>query len=144
VRLLAAADPANPYGAALPWPRRGDDDRRPFQRAAGAYVALVDGEAVLYLDRGGTSLQLLPAGDDPELLALALTSLEDLVADGRVRELVISKVDGEPIATSRWREALQGAGFVPGYRGHALRSRVRPDAGAARPVATRRVGSSHS
>ena len=144
VRLLAAADPANPYGAALPWPRRGDDDRRPFQRAAGAYVALVDGEAVLYLDRGGTSLQVLPAGDDPELLALALTSLEDLVADGRVRELVISKVDGEPIATSRWREALQGAGFVPGYRGHALRSRVRPDAGAARPVATRRVGSSHS
>src|SRR5204863_2722974 len=36
--LLAAADPANPYGAAIAWPRRGDDDRRPFQRAAGGYV----------------------------------------------------------------------------------------------------------
>ena len=46
VQLLAAADPANPYGAALAWPRRGDGDRRPFQRAAGAYVALVDGAAV--------------------------------------------------------------------------------------------------
>ena len=46
VHLLAAADPANPYGAALAWPRRGDADRRPFQRAAGAYVALVDGAAV--------------------------------------------------------------------------------------------------
>ena len=41
--LLAAADPANPYGAAVPWPRRGDDDRRPLQRAAGAYVVVVDG-----------------------------------------------------------------------------------------------------
>ena len=61
VHLLAAADPANPYGAALPWPRRDATDRRPFQRAAGAYVAMVDGEAVLYLDRGGTSLQALPA-----------------------------------------------------------------------------------
>ena len=59
VHLLAAADPANPYGAALPWPRRAGDDRRSFQRAAGAYVALVDGEAVLYLDRGGTSIQVL-------------------------------------------------------------------------------------
>ena len=53
VLVLAAADPANPYGAALPWPRRDDNDRRPFQRAAGAYVALVDGEPVLYLERGG-------------------------------------------------------------------------------------------
>ena len=68
VHLLAAADPANPYGAALPWPRRSDADRRPFQRAAGAYVVLVDGAAVLYVDRGGTSLQALPAADDPETL----------------------------------------------------------------------------
>ena len=66
VHLLAAADPANPYGAAIPWPRRDEADRRPLQRAAGAYVALVDGAAVLYLDRGGTSLQVLPAGDDPD------------------------------------------------------------------------------
>ena len=55
VHLLAAADPANPYGAAIPWPRRDEADRRPLQRAAGAYVAMVDGAAVLYLDRGGTS-----------------------------------------------------------------------------------------
>src|SRR5206468_8306426 len=43
VHLLAAADPANPFGAALAWPRRGEDDRRPLQRAAGAYVVLADG-----------------------------------------------------------------------------------------------------
>ena len=47
IHLLAASDPANPYGAALPWPRRSDADRRPFQRAAGAYVGLVDGRAVV-------------------------------------------------------------------------------------------------
>jgi ATP-dependent Lhr-like helicase len=84
-------------------------------------VALVDGAAALYLERGGSSLQLLPAADDPEALALALRSLADLVADGRVRELVVGKVDGEPVAGSPHRDALAGAGFVPGYRGYLLR-----------------------
>ena len=126
VHLLAAADPANPYGAALPWPRRGDDDRRSLQRAAGAYAALVDGAAVVYVDRGGTSIQLLPAAEDPEALAAGLRSLADLVADGRVRELVIGKVDGEPIALSRHRDALLAAGFVHGYRGYALRAAAGP------------------
>ena len=55
-RLLAATDPAQPYGAALPWPRGTDDERLPLQRAAGAYVVLVDGLAVLDLERGGRSL----------------------------------------------------------------------------------------
>ncbi len=139
VRLLAAADPANPYGAALAWPRRGDDDRRPYQRAAGAYVALVDGAAVLYLDRGGTSLQVLPAGEEPATLAAALGCLGDLVADGRVRELVISKTDGEPVATSRWRDALREAGFVPGYRGYALRRSAPVEAGSPRPIIARPI-----
>ncbi len=68
VHLLAAADPANPYGAALPWPRRGEGDKRVFQRAAGAYVVLVDGAAALYVDRGGSSLQVLAAADAPAVL----------------------------------------------------------------------------
>jgi ATP-dependent Lhr-like helicase len=121
VHLLAATDPAQPYGAALPWPRRGEDDRRPLQRAAGAYVVLIDGVAAAYLERGGASLQLLPAADDPEVLRLAVTALRTLVADGRVRELVIKRVDGEPVSTSVRREALLTAGFVPGYRGLTLR-----------------------
>jgi ATP-dependent Lhr-like helicase len=140
VHLLAAADPANPYGAALPWPRRDEADRRPFQRAAGAYVALVDGEAVVYVDRGGTSLQALPAAENPDALALALRSLADLVADGRARELVMGKVDGEPVAASRFGPALLAAGFVSGYRGYALRAaappaeRTYPRPGPVRPV----------
>ena len=139
VHLLAASDPANPYGAALPWPRRGDADRRPFQRAAGAYVALVEGAAVLYLDRGGTSIQALPAADDPAALAAALRSLSDLVADGRVRELVISRVDGEPVAGSPFREALLAAGFVAGYRGVALRAGHPAERTYPRPTPVRPV-----
>jgi ATP-dependent Lhr-like helicase len=121
VHLLAAADPANPYGAALPWPRRDEHDRRPLQRAAGAYVVLVDGAAALYLDRGGSSLVALPPADDPTVLASALPALGALVADGRVRELVLAKADSEPVAAWPRRDALLAAGFVQGYRGYVLR-----------------------
>ena len=122
VHLLAAADPANAYGAALAWPRRGDTDRRPLQRAAGAYVVLVDGVAALYLERGGATLQTLPASDDPAVAVTAARALHALVADGRTRELVIRKVDGEEVAASWFRPHLLEAGFVGGYRGLVLRA----------------------
>ncbi|HET7676876.1 MAG TPA: hypothetical protein VFK38_03415, partial [Candidatus Limnocylindrales bacterium] len=120
--LLAAADPANPYGAALPWPRHSDEDRRPLPRAAGAYVVLREGEAVLYLDRGGRSLQTLPAFDDPAAAAEAIAALAGLVADGRLRSLRIERVDGIPVAESAARAALEAAGYRPTYRGWALRA----------------------
>ncbi len=123
VHLLAAADPANPYGAALAWPRRDDADRRPFARVAGAYVVLVDGVAALFLERGGRSMALFPAAGDPAVAGLALRALGTLVAAGRVRELLVARVDGAPIGESPWRPALLEAGFVPGYRGLALRGR---------------------
>jgi ATP-dependent Lhr-like helicase len=139
--LLAAADPANAYGAAPPWPRRGEGDRRALQRAAGAYVVLVDGAAALYLDRGGSSLQVLPAADEPAVLGLALRALGDLVADGRIRELVIGKVDGGAVGSSPFRDAMLAAGFVAGYRGLALRAaqgapveRTYPRPGPVRPT----------
>jgi ATP-dependent Lhr-like helicase len=124
VDLLAAADPAQPYGAAHAWPRRGDDDRRPFQRAAGAYVVLVDGAAILYVERGGKGLATFPAADDPERAALALAALGGLLGDGRLRELVLSRIDGAPLGPDHpWRARLAEAGFVQGYRGMALRPR---------------------
>jgi ATP-dependent Lhr-like helicase len=122
VHVLAAADPANPYGAALGWPRRSDTDRRPFQRAAGAYVVLVDGIAALYLERGGSTLQTFPASDTPDIRVAALAGIHGLVRDGRFRELAIRKVDGEDIATSPWRPFLLEAGFSAGYRGLTLRA----------------------
>ncbi len=135
VHLMAAADPANPYGAALPWPRRGDADRRPIGRAAGAYVVLADGAAAVYLERGGASLVTFPAADDPEVLDAALRALGTLVADGRARELVIARVDGQPVGTSPRREALLGAGCVAGYRGLAIRP--------ARPAPAERAAGMH-
>ncbi len=122
VHLLAAADPAQPYGAALAWPRRGDTDRRPLQRAAGAYVVLVDGVAALYLERGGSTLQTLAPSDDPDVARPAVLALRALLADGRLKELVIKKVDGLPVADSPWRERLIDAGFVNAYRGLTIRA----------------------
>jgi ATP-dependent Lhr-like helicase len=139
VHLLAASDPANPYGAALAWPRRGDDDRRPLQRVAGAYVALVDGVAVLYLERGGATLQTLPAFDDPAVAAAALGALRALLADGRFRELVLGRVDGLPVADSPRRPALLDAGFAPGYRGLVLRPAAGPAVDGRDRFAARRA-----
>ena len=121
VHLLAAADPANPYGAALPWPRRA---RRTAAAAARgrAYVVLVDGVAALYLERGGATLQTLPAADDPAVVVTAARAFRALVTDGRTRELVIRKVDGEDVATSAFRRSPARGRFVAGYRGLALRA----------------------
>jgi ATP-dependent Lhr-like helicase len=121
VYVLAATDPANAYGAAIPWPRRDATDRRPLPRAAGAFVVLVDGAAAAYLERGGHSLQMLPASEAAEVAGLACASLRFLVGDGRLRELVVTRVDGVAVASSPWRDCLEQAGFVAGYRGHTLR-----------------------
>ncbi len=129
VHLLAAADPANPYGAALPWPRRDDGDRRPIQRAAGAYVVLVDGVAVLYLERGGSTLQTLAPFDDPDAAAASIRALAGIVVSGRMRDLVIRKVDGLPVAESPHRPTLLDAGFVTSYRGLTWRGGRSPGAG---------------
>ncbi|HSL98499.1 MAG TPA: hypothetical protein VK831_08000, partial [Candidatus Deferrimicrobiaceae bacterium] len=121
VYVLAATDPANAYGAALPWPRYGGDDRRPLARAAGASVVLVDGVAALYVDRGGRSLQTLPAFGQPGIAELAIAALAARLAEGRERELLVTRVDGLPVGESPHRERLIEAGFRPGYRGLALR-----------------------
>jgi ATP-dependent Lhr-like helicase len=125
VDVLAAADPAQPYGAALAWPHRDASERHPVQRAAGAYVALVDGAPVIYLERGGRGLVTFPAADDAGLLASALAALRMLVVDGRMRELVGRRVDGEPVVPGGpWADRLAAGGFSAGYRGMVLRGRV--------------------
>jgi ATP-dependent Lhr-like helicase len=125
---LAAADPAQPYGAALPWPRGAEDERLPLQRAAGAYVVLVDGRAVLYLERGGRSLLSLPDADDSSRAEAAVRELARLVEAGPMRELRLERVDRLPPTESRLAEPLHAVGFRPSYRGWILRR----DAGAPR------------
>jgi ATP-dependent Lhr-like helicase len=118
--LLAAADPANPFGAALAWPRAGDEDSRVFARAAGAYVVLHDGEPALYLDRGGKSVQTLPAFADPDAARASLAALPELLGDGRLRSLQLERVDGVPVGESGHRQLLVEAGFRASYRGYVL------------------------
>ncbi|MEO7119124.1 MAG: DEAD/DEAH box helicase, partial [Candidatus Limnocylindrales bacterium] len=120
--LLAAADPANPYGSTIPWPRYGDDDRRVLARAAGAHVVLRDGEPVLYADRSGRSLQTLPAFALPGAAEAALRALGGLVLDGRMRSLQVERIDGQPVNECPHRDALEAAGFRAGYRGYQLRA----------------------
>jgi ATP-dependent Lhr-like helicase len=115
-------DPANPWGAALPWPRRDDADRRPLPRAAGASVVLVDGSPALVLERGGRSLVTLPATDDADTLRVALDALVADVALGRRTALEIQRVDGAPTASSPIAEQLGAVGFRSSYRGFVLRS----------------------
>ena len=122
VLVLAATDPAQPYGAALEWPRGADDERLPLQRAAGAYVVLVDGEAAVYLERGGRSLVSLPMARDAEVARRAAAALASLVAPGGpLRELRIERIDRGPVAESPLAESLAEAGFRPGYRGWSVR-----------------------
>jgi ATP-dependent helicase Lhr and Lhr-like helicase len=112
-QVLAATDPANPYGASLPWPKP-PSGRRPA-RAPGAHVLLRDGEPLVYLERGGRSILRLAelAGDE---LAAAATALADAVAAGRLPKLGIEKLDGEPVIGSGHEDALLDAGFGRGPR----------------------------
>ncbi|MET0451362.1 MAG: ATP-dependent helicase [Mycobacterium sp.] len=121
--VLAAADPANPYGAALPWP--GEGTHRPG-RKAGALVVLVDGELVWYLERGGRSL--LAYSDDAEANQAAATALVELVSGRRLQSLLVEKVNGVPVLEpgtegrqSAVHAALTGSGFSRTPRGLRLR-----------------------
>ncbi|MGZ8480955.1 MAG: Lhr family helicase, partial [Candidatus Limnocylindria bacterium] len=121
-RILAATDPAQPYGAALPWPRPEGDERLPLQRAAGAYVVLAGGLPALYLERGGRGLLTLPAASDPEVMTRAIAALPSLVApNGAYRELRLERVDRGPVGESPLAQPLAGIGFRPSYRGYVLR-----------------------
>lgn len=118
---LAATDPANPYGAALPWPGRESTGRSGPQRAAGAFVVLVSGEPVLYLERSGRGLVTFPAAEDRDRLAAALSVLLEGPGLTRGRSITIERIDTEPAATSPLAGVLLDAGFVPGYRGLVYR-----------------------
>jgi len=123
--VLAATDPANPYGASLPWPKRevrGDETVRRPARVAGAYVVTVDAEPVLYVERGGKGLVALRdpaeafADEAAPWLRDALEALADHVRRGRLKRLALERFDGEPVVGSVVEELLVEAGFRQGPR----------------------------
>jgi ATP-dependent Lhr-like helicase len=123
--VLAAADPANAYGAALPWPEppaaadaKGTAHRP--GRKAGALVVLVDGELVLYVERGGKSL--LSWAEDAAALEPAVRALAQAVRAGALGSVTVERANGEAALTSPLGRALEAAGFTPTPRGYRLRA----------------------
>ena len=115
--VLAAADPAQPYGAALPWPKRAGARAA---RVAGAYVVLLGGEAALFVERGGRSL--VPLRDPDETwLRPALAALVAHVRDGGAKRLAVERFDGEPVTETDVMPLLVEAGFLAGPRRAVLR-----------------------
>ncbi len=106
--LLAATDPANPYGATLPWPKL--EDRRRPARAPGAYVLLRDGEPQLYVERGGRGVLRLTELEGEELSG-ALSELSVAARSGRIAKLGIERIDGEPVIGSELESLIVAAGF---------------------------------
>ena len=134
--VLAATDPANPYGAALGWPgsERAKSDRAKSERAkseraghrpgrkAGALVVLVDGHLVLYIERGGRTL--LTFADSDRLLRPAIAALAEAVTAGKLGRVTIERADGEQIFSAETlSDLLQEAGFRMTPQG----LRLRPD-----------------
>jgi ATP-dependent helicase Lhr and Lhr-like helicase len=141
--VLAAVDPAQPYGAVLPWPRREGQARRPA-RVAGAYVVLVEDDPVLYLERGGRGIVTLtpeaaPTGEalsglrgssvavgarksSTTPLASALRALAEAVRVGRLDAIALERVDGEPVIGSGLESTLVELGFREGPRKLTLRA----------------------
>jgi ATP-dependent helicase Lhr and Lhr-like helicase len=115
--VLAAAEPAQPYGAAVPWPRRAGARAA---RVAGAHVVLLDGEAALFVERGGRSLVPLREPDE-SWLRPALAALVDHVKVGRAKRLAVERFDGQPVTETEVLPLLVEAGFLVGPRRAVLR-----------------------
>jgi ATP-dependent Lhr-like helicase len=130
--VLAATDPANPFGAAVPWPRRAEEEdasgngagarggHRP-RRVAGAYLVTLDSDPVLYVERGGRGLLSLRETLDEDgapaaWLSEALSALADSVRGGRVPRMPLERFDGEPVVGSALEEPLVALGFRAGPR----------------------------
>jgi ATP-dependent Lhr-like helicase len=119
VVVLGAADPAQPYGASVPWPAR--DGARSPARVFGAVVVLADGAPAMYLERGGRGLLSFPSTDE-RVRDAALEALAGWVLADRRRRVAIERVDGEPVFGSPLEAPLAAAGFRADLRAMVLRA----------------------
>jgi ATP-dependent Lhr-like helicase len=118
--LLAATDPANPYGALLKWPAGG------LTRSVGASVIIVNGALAAYIARGEKQLTIFLPEDEPNRTTFAKAiarALASLVREGKRRAMLIAEVNDEPIARSAVAPFLAEEGFVPSALGYQMRAR---------------------
>ena len=122
--VLAATDPANPYGAALPWPERPGEERAGHRhrpgRKAGAAVVLVDGRLALNVERGGRVM--LTFTDDEAELQSAADALALAVKEGFLGRLAVERADGHEVFDTPLARMLSEAGFSLSPRGLRLRA----------------------
>ncbi|WP_445277696.1 Lhr family helicase [Streptomyces sp. DSM 41033] len=120
--VLAAADPANAYGAALPWPESPDGAGHKPGRKAGALVVLVDGELTLYMERGGKSLLAWPTDPADPALRAAAEALASAARAGTLGTVTVERTNGASSLTSPLGRTLEAAGFLATPRGLRLRA----------------------
>ncbi len=111
--VLAATDPAQPFGAALDWPETAG---RPT-RSAGAHVVLADGQALLFVERSGRSVHTFAATANPAWVP----AVKDAIDAGRMRPLELEKIDSQPASAHPLHDWLLANGFTQSYRGPSLR-----------------------
>ncbi|MFI6863578.1 DEAD/DEAH box helicase [Streptomyces sp. NPDC050421] len=120
--VLAAADPANAYGAALPWPEPPAGAGHKPGRKAGSLVVLVDGELTLYMERGGKTLLAWPTDPDDPALRAAATALAAAARAGALGTVTVERTNGASSLTSPLGRTLEAAGFLATPRGLRLRA----------------------
>ena len=120
--VLAAADPANAYGAALPWPEPPADAGHKPGRKAGSLVVLVDGELTLYMERGGKTLLAWPTDPEDPSLRSAAEALAEAARAGALGTVTVERTNGAPALTSPLGRALEAAGFHATPRGLRVRA----------------------
>lgn len=120
--VLAAADPANAYGAALPWPESPDGAGHRPGRKAGSLVVLVDGELTLYMERGGKSLLAWPSDPGAPALRAAAEALAAAAKAGALGTVTVERTNGASSLTSPVGRVLEAAGFLATPKGLRLRA----------------------
>ncbi|ROQ69999.1 ATP-dependent Lhr-like helicase [Streptomyces sp. 840.1] len=120
--VLAAADPANAYGAALPWPEPPDGAGHKPGRKAGSLVVLVDGELTLYMERGGKTLLAWPTDPEDPALRAAAAALAEAARGGALGTVTVERTNGASALTSPLGRTLESAGFLATPRGLRLRA----------------------
>jgi ATP-dependent Lhr-like helicase len=119
--MLAATDPANPYGALLKWPAPG------LTRSAGAAVIIVNGALAAYVGRGEKQVTTFLPDEEPSRSMVAreiANSLASLVTTGRRRAILLTEIDDAPVSRSPIAPMLAEAGFTPTGMGYQMRARI--------------------